>query len=489
MNMKISKHLSYKERDTMGRLTKKILTATVVTSLLFGAPMFMHKSYAETKINKQKIITQNTQSTLVKKPLTQNIYKKSIAKKQRNNKKFKNRNNKRKFLVKYTKIKPQKKQEITAPKAIMEFGLDLLKNNLEFQLYEDEDENNIVISPISISAMLAMTANGADGKTLAEFESVMHTSIKDYNDFFRKYASSLAKDKKSKVNLANSLWLNSSKATKAKNSFVKKISKSYFADVFNKPFNDATNKLMNKWVEKNSNGMIKNMMSSINENASMYALNSVYFNSKWLKTYDSENEVTLGNFETIYGEDVELYKMDSTESILIKDDNTIGFIKPYQDKKYGFVALLPSENSDFYDYVQELDSDKINSLIKNKKIIKDGIIASIPRFNTDYTRKLKPVLQNLGLTRAFTPNNADFSKINGKESPFLTNIMNQNKIRVTEKGTEASSATGEEPDSDYDFDSVIIKLERPFVYMVYDFENNVPIFLGTFITHEHTTEN
>ncbi|MBR4335404.1 MAG: hypothetical protein IKP74_03015, partial [Clostridia bacterium] len=49
---------------------------------------------------------------------------------------------------------------------------------------EAYDGNNTLISPLSAMLALAMTANGAKGKTLSQMESAFGMSLDDLNEFF-----------------------------------------------------------------------------------------------------------------------------------------------------------------------------------------------------------------------------------------------------------------------------------------------------------------
>jgi len=51
-----------------------------------------------------------------------------------------------------------------------------------------------------------MTANGANGQTLAEMEQVLDSDIQGLNDYLKAYAAYLPSSEKYKVSLANSIW-------------------------------------------------------------------------------------------------------------------------------------------------------------------------------------------------------------------------------------------------------------------------------------------
>ena len=68
------------------------------------------------------------------------------------------------------------------------------------------DGQNTLVSPLSVMCALAMTANGADGETRAQMESVLGMSIEELNLFLYSYLNNLPNGDKYKLNVANSIW-------------------------------------------------------------------------------------------------------------------------------------------------------------------------------------------------------------------------------------------------------------------------------------------
>ena len=68
-------------------------------------------------------------------------------------------------------------------------------------------DKNSLISPLSVMLALAMTANGADGKTLQEMETVLGggMSVDELNEYLYTYMKTLPSTDKAKVTLANSI--------------------------------------------------------------------------------------------------------------------------------------------------------------------------------------------------------------------------------------------------------------------------------------------
>ncbi len=97
-----------------------------------------------------------------------------------------------------------------------DFSVDLFKN-----AYTKEE--NSLVSPTSVYLALAMTANGADGKTLTEFETLLGKygiNIKDLNAYYNSLSQKLTKDDSGKLGIANSIWYSQDKNIDVKNGFL-----------------------------------------------------------------------------------------------------------------------------------------------------------------------------------------------------------------------------------------------------------------------------
>lgn len=100
---------------------------------------------------------------------------------------------------------------------------------------------------------------------------------------------------------------------------------------------------------------------------------------------------------------------------------------------------------------------------------------------------LIPALQTLGIQHAFDENRADFTGIGSFDSLrdrlFINKVLHKAFLAVDEQGTKAGAATmvGMEKSSapmDPEQPKEVI-LDRPFLYMIVDYENRFPIFIGT----------
>lgn len=366
-------------------------------------------------------------------------------------------------------------RSVSCSDAVTQFALGLL-------IESREQGENTLLSPVSVIYALAMTANGADGETLAQMEKVLGTDIGKLNTYLKRYANSLKNSSKAKLSMANSIWITSDKRFSVNEQFLQTNADYYDSAVFRTDFDSKALNEMNAWIEDNTDGMIKDMIDYIPEDAVMYLINALAFDAQWANVYN-EYSVVDGLFYAADGEIKNVELMYSSENLYLEDENATGFIKPYADGNYAFAALLPNEGISVDEYLKSIDGKKLHSTLLNAKEIE--VDAALVKFECEYSGKLNEALERMGIVDAFSYNDADFSKLGTTSRKdgniFINRVLHKTFIKVGEQGTKAGAATVVEM-NDYGAmppkDIKRVFLDRPFVYMIIDLEERLPIFIG-----------
>ena len=354
-----------------------------------------------------------------------------------------------------------------------DFALDLFKE-------ASKDGENTLISPLSVLIALSMTANGAEGGTREQMESVLGMSTEELNLYIRDHTAGLPQGEKYKLSIANSVWFKDEEGLSIKEDFLRTNEEYYGADIFKAPFNDETLKDINAWVNDKTDGMIPDVLDEIPAEAIMYLINALAFDAEWADQY-SEGDVYDGKFTREDGSDVDVKMMRGEDGLYIEDERATGFIKFYSGMKYAFVALLPNEDISVSDYLSMLDGEELQAVL-NDPLRGAEVHTSMPKFAVEYDVEMSSVLKNMGMVDAFDPSSADFSRLGQSErgNIFINRVIHKTFIEVGELGTRAGASTVVEmfPESA----PMLVKqvdLDRPFVYMIIDWENKVPFFIGT----------
>lgn len=341
-------------------------------------------------------------------------------------------------------------------------------------------KDNALISPLSVSLALAMTANGADGDTLADMEAALGgLSIEDLNHYLSYYVNQLPSTETAKLSIANSLWFKNNKEQfSPKQDFLETVLRYYGADAYAAPFDKTTLEDINGWVSQRTDGMIDRLLENMDPYAVMYLINTLLFDAKWAEPY-YENSVQEEPFTSASGKAQTVSMMHSEENLYLEDANAVGMIKDYEDG-YRFVALLPKEDMSVEEYINTLTADGLLEMLSKAK--RGTVFAALPKFQYEDSYTLNKVLSNMGMASAFQEN-ANFTRMGTTDTGklFIGRVIHKTRIAVDTNGTKAGAATAVETVRATGAlrDVVHVTLNRPFVYLIIDSETNLPIFMGT----------
>lgn len=350
------------------------------------------------------------------------------------------------------------------------FSVELLKKCFD-------GKSNTLISPLSVSSALTMTANGANGQTKDEMEKVLGSGIPldELNKYLSSFSGSLTSGEDFKLRNANSIWFRDEEnRLTVEKDFLQKNADYFGAAIYKRAFDNATCKEINNWVSEHTDGMIDKLLDNGDALSNIALINATAFNAVW-ETYYFDNFVEDGTFTDTNGNEQSATMLISEESEYINGDNCTGFIKKYKGGKYGFAAILPDSNVSISDFVGSLNGDKLFKMLQNTE--NANVVAKIPKFEYEYSAELSEALKALGMPTAFS-DSADFSGISG-DKLLISDVLHKTKISVTEEGTRAVAATGVVMSAAPDGDKQVI-LNRPFMYMILDNETMLPLFAGIY---------
>lgn len=357
--------------------------------------------------------------------------------------------------------------------AASDFAVRLFSANMS-------EGKNTLISPLSVLCALAMTANGAEGETLSGMEAALGMSTSELNLYLYTYLLGLPEGEKYKLSVANSIWFTADESFSVNQDFLQLNADYYGADVYKAPFDATTLRDINNWVKSNTDGMIPKILDTIPKEAVMYLINAIAFEAEWTKYYE-QGQVRDGEFTKDDGTKETADMMYSSEGKYLEGDNEIGFIKYYSGRKYAFAALLPDEGMSIEEYVASLSGEELNAILSGATSA--TVNTAMPKFEVEWSAELSKVLSAMGMDAAFDPDIADFSSLGTATDGniYIDQVIHKTYIKVGEKGTRAGAATVvamNKAEAGEPVEPKKVYLDRPFVYMIIDCENNVPIFIG-----------
>ena len=362
--------------------------------------------------------------------------------------------------------------------SMADFSINLFKKSIK--------EENSLISPLSVMLALAMTANGADGETLAQMETLLGGSIplSELNEYLYSYTQNLPDMEKSRLNIANSIWFRDGRESlQVQNDFLQNNADYYGAAAYSSAFNNQTVRDINNWVKANTDGKVNRILDEIDENDMLFLINAVMFATEWQRVYEKE-DIWKGDFTDFDGKIRNVDFMHSSEYQYLDDGMATGFVKPYANGGYSFVAMLPNDNVSIQEYLGSITCVGFLDTLGSRQ--RDTLVrTSMPKFEYGYSINMVNALKALGISDAFNKDIANFSRMAatkaGNGNLYISEVLHKTFISVDELGTKAGAITMRAvPTGDIDpFDPKVVNLNRPFIYAIIDNATNLPIFIGT----------
>jgi serpin B len=356
----------------------------------------------------------------------------------------------------------------------------------------DNAGHNLFYSPFSISSALAITGEGAKGKTRDEIFSVFHLPENDtvrQSGFARINEGFNATDAGYTFRTVNALWAERNYPFLP--AFVDSARKYYSADVKNLDFKTAPEEsraTINQWVEEKTENKIRDLLpsGSITALTRLVVTNAVYFKGTWSRPFDAAR-TKEADFRTGTGRSVKVQMMENTGSQArypYAETAGVQYIElPYvsnSTKALSMIVILP-KGDDLKPAEAVLNDTNLSALQGSASFQRVNL--SLPKFRMETEYRLPQTLSAMGMPTAFTEGAADFSGMDGTTNLFISDIIHKAFIDVNENGTEAAAATAVVVDlvmapSGTSPPVPEFRADHPFVLLIQDKETGTILFIG-----------
>jgi serpin B len=362
--------------------------------------------------------------------------------------------------------------QLTLVRSGNDFAFDI------FRRVSQNAESNIIISPLSISVALSMAVNGANNETRTAMLNALLTGSETPESINKAYQdltkALLNIDKRVLISLANSMWIEDN--FPVKKDFKDILTEYYSAEGRSFDINDSSVPgEVNNWIENKTNGLIKNMLESLDPQTAMLLVNAIYFKGQWSSKFDKSLTAPADFYKTP-GEviSVPMMNQESNYKIFRGSDFTVAEL-PYGQGNYVMDVILPDENKNLNEVIQNVSSENFNNYISN--LHEEKVKLSFPKFKYGYKKELKDILSDMGMGVAFTES-ADFSNISDI-AVMISFVLHQAMIETNEEGSEAAAATiiGF-VNTSMPAGPVVLNLDRPFMYIIRETSTNSILFMG-----------
>jgi serpin B len=357
------------------------------------------------------------------------------------------------------------------------FGLKLFKE----VVFEEDTDNNIFISPLSVSMALGMTYNGADGSTEEAMRTTLELSdltLEEINESYKSLIEYLVGlDPEVEFNIANSIWYR--QELTFEDDFLDRCETYFNALVSGLDFNDPNAKdIINAWVSENTNGKIEEIVDYIDLYTVMFLINAIYFKGTWTYRFD-ESLTHEGIFYLLDGSQVTCEMMENEGNFQYFENSDFQVIDlPYSYECFSMTIFLPKPEKNIDSLISEFNQENWYKWINS--FSEQNVILQFPKFEIEYEIILNDVLKALGMEIAFSESQADFSKMyKGLENLYISEVKHKTFVKVDEEGTEAAAATSVE----IGITSVgpFMRVDRPFIFAIRENHSGIILFIGKIV--------
>ncbi|NWW85931.1 ZPI inhibitor, partial [Rhynochetos jubatus] len=327
--------------------------------------------------------------------------------------------------------------------------------NFGFNLYRKiamTHDNNVIISPLSVSALMTAYMLAAKGETHRQIVKALNLhALKDRVECL--HLPALFKQLKDNITMDEELLL---------------------VQVDFKNFTQAKF-VINQNINKRTKGKIPMLFEELDRHNKLLLVDYIVFKGKWWVYPFNSKFTEIETFHINKYRSVQvpmMFKSDKVNSTFDENLRCTVIKLPYKGKAH-MLIVIPEKEGDYISLEDHLTTELVESWLGNMKTRKVDI--SFPKFKLEQKYKMKKLLHGLGIKNLFT-RTADLSRLTDQGYVGVSQVVQKAVIEVDEEGTEAIAASGSEITA---FTvPPIIKVDRPFLFMIFEETFKTLLFIG-----------
>lgn len=378
-----------------------------------------------------------------------------------------------------------REQDILMKKPHMIIRLARAQNDFGFrllgQLIQEFEGENTFLSPFSVSVALAMTYNGAGGRTRQAISAALGLQDLTLDEFNQGSTALLAAlrdlDPQVELAVANSLWLR--RGIQLNPEFQQRMTDVYEAGVATLDFKDRdAARVINAWVRDRTAGRIPEIVTQQTIQQAIFLLiNAIYFKGLWAKPFD-KRQTKEGDFTQRDGRRTRAPMMSQVgryHYLETGDFQAVSLL--YGKGRASLEIFLPKPSVLLVEFLQHLTPTNWHKWLSGMREAEGDVV--LPRFKVEFGAELKQALSALGMGQAFQPD-ANFQAM-GAGPLMISQVIHKSFVEVNEEGTEAAAATAVVMVRAAMFDlprRFRMVVNRPFFCALRDRETEAVLFMG-----------
>lgn len=240
---------------------------------------------------------------------------------------------------------------------------------------------------------------------------------------------------------------------------------------------------INTWVSGRTAGKIDNLLDqgTITPLTAMVIINAIYFKGGWLNKFD-ESATTEQPFHQSGVAPVTVPLMTRTDNYNYTQSAALQshvVELPYQDGRFSMFVILPTTRNNLAQVEQVLTVEALTSALVS--VTSTRVRLFLPRFKSESKFSLKDTMKAMGMTNPFDPESAKFSGICTVFDLYISDVIHQATVEVTEEGTVAAAATGVIIGlRSFPRPAIEVRADHPFLYLIRDNHTKTILFMGKY---------
>ncbi|KAE8574045.1 serpin B4 [Halyomorpha halys] len=316
-------------------------------------------------------------------------------------------------------------------------------NLFSLELYQAlrKDGENLIFSPIGLQILIAMTLEGADGKTANEIAKVLHHSKND-KEILEGYKAMINSLVHPYLETATRMYVENT--LEIKKNF-KSLTSEYFQSEINpQDFNNnpqGSRRDINKWAEEKTNHKIIDLLpqGSIDADAKLIMINAIYFYAQWKSKFEKKNTVEM-NFYVTPKKTVTVNMMSTNKPLVFMENQKLDakIVKlSFLDEAFSMIIILPNKMDGLPAMENKLKSVNLAEVISSHQY--QTVNLMLPRFKIEKTIDVSDwLMQHTPIVFS------DKANLSGITDGLLSisKVVQKAFIEVNEAGAEAAATTG-----------------------------------------------
>lgn len=368
-----------------------------------------------------------------------------------------------------------------------------------YNFYQSQS-GNIFFSPFSIITCLAMAQEGAVGNTQVQMQNVLNLNPNTTARLtgFQSLINEInAPGKSYTLSTADNMWLQT--GYPFLQPYINTVQTYYDAGVTNVDFVNqpvAALQTINGAVSQETDGYIPDLFSAIPSKTRLVLTNAIYFKGSWQYQFPvTETNLQTFNLMTSTTEPVSMMHLTFNANIGNYNGAASVLAIPYTNSQASMYVFLPPEGG-MTALENQMTGNNINTWLAANSSAMTATAAfnqaalSLPKFTFKTSYDLTNTLSSMGMPLAFTPpgpttlTGADFWNIDGSNNLYITDVVHQAYVDVSETGTTAAAATGvgmgcKMCGAVMPTPQIIpFVVDHPFIFMIVDNTSNTVLFMG-----------